>query len=994
MRRWPIRRLLLAQTLAVALPLLLLTAYLSWGQARRDMAAARERCAELARDAARDLDRLFTETEFDLAVLAQRPQVRAMDGDDCDSALRLYADLNPHFANVALADAEGRLLCPTSAPASAQTIDALGLTREALSSSDFMVGAPYAAAPNGDVRIAMGYPVRDAEGGLVGHIGVALDLRRLSETLGSDARSAGAIIGLVDREGRALVRSQAPEEWLGRRLRGVPLELAQTPEAEGWLRGTSAEGPEKVYAFTTLARQGWRVYASIPVATIYAGARATIVRGLLLTAGAALALLLLAFAIGRLVARPVEALSRAVETDGDLPAARFPEEGPREVAAVGRQLNLMLAAWTAADAARRRGEHTLRRLLEANTIGIAFTRLDGAIHDANQAFLQMLGYEREDLPLDWRRLTLPDWLEFDAELLPTLRARGVIGPIQREYLHKNGRRVPVLIGASLLDDDTAIAVVTDIAELKQAEAKLRESEARFRRLFEGAPVGITLTDAPGHLILVNEAFARIFGYQRDELLGKSYRELTAPEDLELSREAMDSLAAPGRDRFHLEKRYRTKDGRTIWGEIDVIALCDEEGTLRNTIGIVRDVTERKLTEAKLSDSEALYRTLFEAAQDGILLIRDGRFAACNPRVLELFGMTRDEIVGKTPAELSPALQPDGRDSRTAARDLIGGALARRTQYFEWRHETKDGTTLDVEISLSPIEVAGEQLLLAMLRDVTERRLLEAEAELHRQQLIQADKLVSLGILVAGVAHEINNPNGYIRAGLDVLEPCVRDALTALGELGAAQDALTLGALRYEEARNEIPEVLAEMRRGTERISRIVAELRDFAHQAPAELTDNVDLNAVVHSAVTLLSNQIKKSTRRFDLEYGEGLPLIRGNFQRLEQVVVNLLLNACQALPDPERGICVSTREDQAAGFVVIEVRDEGEGIRPEDLRHVADPFFTTKRERGGTGLGLSVSMGIVRDHGGRLEFDSRPGEGTTASLRLPLPLRRAEEEP
>lgn len=994
MRRWPIRRLLLAQTLAVALPPLLLTAYLSWGQARRDMAAARERCAELARDAARDLDQLFTKTEFDLAVLAQRPQIRAMDGDECDPDLRLYADLNPHFVNVALADAQGRLLCPARAPTSAATIEGLGLSREALSSSDFVVGAPYADSPNGDARIALGYPVRDAEGRLVGHLGVALDLRRLSETLGSDARSAGAVIGVVDREGRALVRSRAPEEWLGRRLRGVPLELARAPENEGWRRGASAEGPEKVYAFTTLAQPGWRVYASIPVATIYAGARATIVRGLFLTAAAALALLLLAFAIGRLVARPVEALSRAAEAAGDRPGTRFPEEGPREVAAVGRQLNRVIAAWTTSEEARRRGEHTLRRLLESNTIGVAFTRLDGAIPDANQAFLQMLGYEREDLPLDWRRLALPDWLRFDAELLPALRARGVIGPIQRECLHKDGRRIPVLIGASLLDSDSAIAVVTDIAELKQAEAKLRESESRFRRLFEGAPVGIGLTDAQHRFVLVNEAFASIFGYQRDELLGKTYRDLTAPEDLERSREAMDALAAPGRDRFRLEKRYRTKDGRSIWGEIDVIALRDDEGALRNTIAIVRDVTERKLTEARLSDSEALYRTLFESAQDGILLLQDGRFTACNPRALELFGMARDEIVGKTPADLSPVLQPDGRDSRAAARELMEGALARRTQYFEWRHVTKDGAALDVEISLSPIEVAGERLLLAMLRDVTERRLLEAEAELHRQQLIQADKLVSLGILVAGVAHEINNPNGYIRAGLDVLEPCVRDALTALGELGASQDALTLGTLRYEEARNEIPEVLAEMRRGTERISRIVAELRDFAHQAPAELTDNVDVNAVVHSAVTLLSNQIKKSTRRFESDYGAGLPLIRGNFQRLEQVVVNLLLNACQALPDPERGIRVNTRADQAAGFVVIEVRDEGEGIRPEDLRHVADPFFTTKRERGGTGLGLSVSMGIVRDHGGRLEFDSRPGEGTMASLLLPVPPRRAEEEP
>jgi polar amino acid transport system substrate-binding protein len=179
-----------------------------------------------------------------------------------------------------------------------------------------------------------------------------------------------------------------------------------------------------------------------------------------------------------------------------------------------------------------------------------------------------------------------------------------------------------------------------------------------------------------------------------------------------------------------------------------------------------------------------------------------------------------------------------------------------------------------------------------------------------------------------------------------------------------------------------------MQEGANRIKRIVEELKDFARQDNSAATEAVDFKAVVRAAVRLVDSSIRAATSRFEADYGADLPVIYGNAQRIEQVVVNLILNACQALPDTERGILLETRYDRDAGAVVLRIADEGSGIAPEHIPHLTDPFFTTKRESGGTGLGLSVSATIVKEHGGTLEFDSAPGRGTTVTLTLPCSRR------
>jgi polar amino acid transport system substrate-binding protein len=260
----------------------------------------------------------------------------------------------------------------------------------------------------------------------------------------------------------------------------------------------------------------------------------------------------------------------------------------------------------------------------------------------------------------------------------------------------------------------------------------------------------------------------------------------------------------------------------------------------------------------------------------------------------------------------------------------------------------------------------------------------ADSQVRQQELVQAGKMASLGILVSGVAHEINNPTGLILYNLPILRGAYRVAEDDLEARFQERGDFLIGGLNYSDLREEIPRMFDEMQGGANRIKRIVEDLKDFARKDTSSLDEMVDINSVVQTSIRLLDNSIRKSTTRFQASYMDNPPLVRGNAQRIEQVAVNLILNACQALEGPDKAILVSTTCDLEQGAVKVVISDEGVGIPSENLGHLTDPFFTTKRKAGGTGLGLSVSAGIVKDHHGTLEFLSTPGEGTTVVLTLP----------
>jgi len=275
------------------------------------------------------------------------------------------------------------------------------------------------------------------------------------------------------------------------------------------------------------------------------------------------------------------------------------------------------------------------------------------------------------------------------------------------------------------------------------------------------------------------------------------------------------------------------------------------------------------------------------------------------------------------------------------------------------------------------------------QEIVERKRSADELQVRMKQLLHADKMTSLGILTSGVAHEVNNPNGLIQLSLPQLSRSWQDAAPILEEHYQQYGDFRLGWFNYSRMRNEIPQMLDEMLDSSNRITRIVDDLKDFARHDDSGHTDPVDLDEVISAALRLVDNQLRKSTNRFSTEFAAELPAFCGNGHRIEQVVINLVLNACQALTSNQQAIRLLTGQLPADGMIYLEVVDEGCGMEAEQLERITDPFFTTRREAGGTGLGLSVSDGIVKAHKGRLEFRSEVGQGM--SVRLLLPIYREE---
>jgi PAS domain S-box-containing protein len=275
-------------------------------------------------------------------------------------------------------------------------------------------------------------------------------------------------------------------------------------------------------------------------------------------------------------------------------------------------------------------------------------------------------------------------------------------------------------------------------------------------------------------------------------------------------------------------------------------------------------------------------------------------------------------------------------------------------------------------------------MLGTVMDITEQVYAQEQAQLHQQKLLQADKMVSLGILVSGVAHEINNPNHSIMANVGALAEVWQSVQPILDRFEKDFGDFVLGGFEYSESRDKIPEMFSNALVNSKRIELIVNELRDFARYSPQDKMAAVDVNAVVQSASILVSNLTRKHTAHFVLEYGTLLPPVKGNYQRLEQVIINLVQNACQSLPDRSRSVRVITSFDADSDQVRLEVHDEGVGIPAKDLIRLGDPFFTSKRGLGGMGLGLWISFNIVREHGGTLTFTSEEGAGTCALVTLP----------
>ena len=266
-------------------------------------------------------------------------------------------------------------------------------------------------------------------------------------------------------------------------------------------------------------------------------------------------------------------------------------------------------------------------------------------------------------------------------------------------------------------------------------------------------------------------------------------------------------------------------------------------------------------------------------------------------------------------------------------------------------------------------------VLEIIRDITLEKTYE-------QQIQQADKLASLGQLVSGIGHEINNPNQFIRGNVKIVRQALEDMLPIVDAYYETHPDLKIARLKYTFFKDHIMTLVDDMAHGSERIKGIVDGLRSFARKDEGLLVDVVDVNTLLGATTRLVQNEVHKHAT-IELDLADELPTFPGNSQKIEQVLVNLIVNSAQAIPDDVKGkiqVTTSLEDDD----VVIRIADNGKGMDEKTRKQIFDPFFTTKRTKGGTGLGLAIVFRIIEEHGGNIAVTSRLHEGTTFIVRIP----------
>ena len=383
----------------------------------------------------------------------------------------------------------------------------------------------------------------------------------------------------------------------------------------------------------------------------------------------------------------------------------------------------------------------------------------------------------------------------------------------------------------------------------------------------------------------------------------------------------------------------------------------------------------KLWGTGLKKYEPMVDNYYGSVETSVNLIPSGHFDI--QRVLSVPAMIGEQQVGQLVlANPETPFSVDDMDLAERITTLFTMAIQRQkyeSALIEAEAQKKDELEDMVYQRTSELENTKNNLE----KEIKQRKKME-------QDLVQADKMISLGILVSGVAHEINNPNNFIMLNAPLLKDVWESVLPLLEEQYSENGDFMVAGLPYSEMKLEVPHLLNGIEEGSRRIQRIVKDLKEYSRRDKEAMEDAVSVNDVVQQSVKLLNPMIKKATQHFSVSYGQDLPPIKGNSQKLSQVVINLIQNACQALDDDEKSIRVSTTMDDGRGDVSIIVEDEGRGIPEDILPHIMDPFFTTKRDTGGTGLGLAVSANIIEEHGGKIEIYSEANRKSVFKICLP----------
>jgi two-component system, LuxR family, sensor kinase FixL len=578
--------------------------------------------------------------------------------------------------------------------------------------------------------------------------------------------------------------------------------------------------------------------------------------------------------------------------------------------------------------------------------------------EVNQQACDRLGYTREEMltlgVMDIEAL-FPDEASW-AQQAEHLRKSGSM-LLEGVHRRKDGATFPTEVSIAyvkLYETEYLIAVCRDITERKRSEQRLRDSEERFRLITETiqevfyiAATDFRRTD------YVSPAYERIWGRSCEELLAnpRSFLDAVHPDDRERVLDFFDKRSAG--ESYAQEYRIVRPDGSVRWILDQGFPTNRFAPSAAGFVGSAGDITERKLGEIKLRESEERYRTLFETCGDAVFILDlTGRILAANPAAQEMHGYTLEELLTMSIRNLT--VPADAKSSPSRLKRVKNGESLR----FQVFHQRKDGTTFPEDVIATPLRMGGETFVLSFERDMTEQVRSWEREKILRDELSHAARLGTMGEMATGLAHELNQP------------------LAAL--ILYAETARRLGTKS-----KELQEVLQAIEEQAFRAGEIIRRMRKFVKRVPPTRA-KADLNQLIQEVLRLLEHDLRNNGVRLILELDERLPAVLAETIQIQQIVVNLVRNAVDAMADIPRSVRTLTiRTEEIEGGIKVSVIDTGCGIEPAVLAHLFEPFQTTKSN--GMGIGLSICQTLIQAHDGSIGTEPNPPGGTIFYFVLPV---------
>lgn len=632
-------------------------------------------------------------------------------------------------------------------------------------------------------------------------------------------------------------------------------------------------------------------------------------------------------------------------------------------------------------------EHRFRSLLEGLNEGVLQCDRDDVILHINPKACELLGYEPAEL-IGERLEEILVWPD-DIPELHTRNARRLTG-ISETYELRLRRRDGSFFWAEmnatpLRAPDGAIigslgGFIDITARLAEREA-LRESEERLRHYFQNSLIGVAIIDRDHRWLELNDYMCHLHGYSRAELSDLTGADLTHPDDVAHDVAQFERLCAGEFDHYELDKRFIHKRGHTWYARLSVEAVRHTDRSLNYAIILAQDITAQKTAQRALVNQSGFLRQLIDSNPNLIFALdSSGRFTLANRAFADLYGLTVEEIIGKTNADIvdDPEQRRTYDDDNRMILETGKSVVINQDRVFDTRTGRERWFQAAKSRLVGPDGKAA--FVLCTASEITERKRAEDESVRLQHQLMQSHKMEAIGQLAAGVAHDLNN------------------ALAAV--VGHLQLLVSEEPLSPTGARSLNTALL-----GCERASALISQLLGFSRQGKYNLR-TLSLRQIAETTLEFIAKVLDKD---ITIELGEEPQetLVRGDAGQLQQVLTNLIINARQAIRGEGRiTLRFGRREvlnperfnpNAPTGFyATVSITDTGVGIAPDEIDKIFEPFFTTKGEKEGSGLGLSMVYGIMQNHAGWVEVDSTPGMGSTFTLYLPVATgnERAEERP